>query len=78
MFGLLHNISVFKNNVLPLFLKHKVTNFMVTLNIFLQTALDIRKAIFGKFNLYVAIAHEDLAYALYVYEYSSGRFLKAR
>ncbi|XP_069703847.1 amyloid protein-binding protein 2 [Periplaneta americana] len=43
-----------------------------------ETALDIRKAIFGKFNLHVAVAHEDLAYALYVYEYSSGRFLKAR
>ncbi|KAJ9574870.1 hypothetical protein L9F63_007965, partial [Diploptera punctata] len=43
-----------------------------------ETALDIRKAIFGKFNLHVAVAHEDLAYALYVYEYSSGRFLKAK
>ncbi|PSN31061.1 Amyloid protein-binding protein 2 [Blattella germanica] len=45
---------------------------------FPRNALDIRKAIFGKFNLHVAVAHEDLAYALYVYEYSSGRFLKAR
>lgn len=41
---------------------------------FLQTALDIRKAIFGKSNLHVAIAYEDLAYALYVHEYTSGRF----
>nr|CAD7394148.1 unnamed protein product [Timema cristinae] len=43
-----------------------------------ETALDIRREIFGKINLHVAIAHEDLAYALYVHEYSSGRFLKAR
>lgn len=26
----------------------------------------------------MAIAHEDLSYALYVHEYSSGRFFKAR
>jgi len=43
-----------------------------------ETALEIREAIFGKFNLHVAVAHEELAYALYVYEYSSGRFDKAR
>ncbi|KAK7870966.1 hypothetical protein R5R35_012177 [Gryllus longicercus] len=43
-----------------------------------EMALDIRKAMFGKVNLHVAVAHEDLAYALYVHEYSSGRFLKAR
>lgn len=42
-----------------------------------QTALDIRKSIFGKTNLHVAIAHEDLAYALYVQDYSSGRFQRA-
>ncbi|XP_066596978.1 amyloid protein-binding protein 2 isoform X2 [Prorops nasuta] len=40
-------------------------------------ALDIRKAIFGKNNIHVALAHEDLAYALYVYEYSSGIFVEA-
>jgi hypothetical protein len=51
---------------------------MVTWTSFLQTALEIREAIFGKFNLHVAVAHEELAYALYVYEYSSGRFDKAR
>lgn len=46
---------------------------------FPQTALDIRIAIFGKTNnLHVALAHEDLAYALYVYEYSSGKFGEAR
>ncbi|XP_020292274.1 amyloid protein-binding protein 2 [Pseudomyrmex gracilis] len=42
-----------------------------------KVALDIRKEIFGKTNLHVALAHEDLAYALYVYEYSSGRFIEA-
>lgn len=42
-----------------------------------KTALDIRRAIFGKTNLHVALAHEDLAYALYVYEYSSGKFDEA-
>ncbi|XP_011158266.1 amyloid protein-binding protein 2 [Solenopsis invicta] len=39
-----------------------------------KTALDIRRTIFGRTNLQVALAHEDLAYALYVHEYSSGRF----
>ncbi|XP_014608816.1 PREDICTED: amyloid protein-binding protein 2 isoform X1 [Polistes canadensis] len=42
-----------------------------------KAALDIRKAIFGKTNLHVALAHEDLAYALYVREYNSGKFQKA-
>ncbi|XP_015112577.1 amyloid protein-binding protein 2 [Diachasma alloeum] len=42
-----------------------------------KTALEIRKTIFGKMNLHVAIAHEDLAYALYVQDYSSGRFTPA-
>ncbi|XP_051153214.1 amyloid protein-binding protein 2 [Leptopilina boulardi] len=40
-------------------------------------ALEIREAIFGKMNLLVAIAHEELAYALYVHEYSSGKFEQA-
>ncbi|XP_046583008.1 amyloid protein-binding protein 2-like isoform X2 [Haliotis rubra] len=43
-----------------------------------QIALDIRQAVFGGNNLYVAIAHEDLAYASYVEQYSSGRFQKAK
>ncbi|KAJ8312709.1 hypothetical protein KUTeg_010082 [Tegillarca granosa] len=43
-----------------------------------QMALDIRVSVFGGNNLYVAIAHEDLAYASYVQEYSSGRFRDAR
>ena len=33
---------------------------------------------FGRSSLHVATAQEDLAYALYVLEYSSGRFYKAR
>ncbi|XP_060071001.1 amyloid protein-binding protein 2-like [Ylistrum balloti] len=43
-----------------------------------QMALDIRQSVFGGNNLYVAIAHEDLAYASYVQEYSSGNFKNAR
>ncbi|XP_046396092.1 amyloid protein-binding protein 2 isoform X2 [Ischnura elegans] len=43
-----------------------------------KTALDIRLSVFGKWNIHVASAHEDLAYALYVHEYSSGRFVEAR
>ncbi|XP_034174951.1 protein interacting with APP tail-1 isoform X1 [Osmia lignaria lignaria] len=42
-----------------------------------KEALDIRTEIFGKMNLHVALAHEDLAYALYVYEYRSGKFPEA-
>lgn len=37
----------------------------------------MRSSIFGQRNFHVAIAHEDLAYALYVQEYSSGRFQNA-
>lgn len=41
-------------------------------------ALEIKKAIYRRKNIYVAAALEDLAYALYVYEYSTGRFKRAR
>ncbi|GAB0087221.1 Amyloid protein-binding protein 2 [Sergentomyia squamirostris] len=41
-------------------------------------ALQIKTQIFGTMNLLVAVAHEDLAYALYVREYSSGKFTTAR
>ena len=34
--------------------------------------------VFGSLNLHLAVAHEELAYALYVHEYSSGRFYLAR
>lgn len=37
----------------------------------------IKQDIFGNRNLHVAIAEEDLSYALYVCEYSSGRFSSA-
>ena len=37
-----------------------------------KNALEVRKQSFGGENLQVALAHEDLAYATYVNEYSSG------
>lgn len=40
--------------------------------------MAIKCSIFGEKNLNVAVIHEDLAYALYVYEYSRGRFNMAR
>lgn len=40
----------------------------------MQEALQIKTNILGERNLYVATLHEDLAYALYVYEYSRGNF----
>ncbi|XP_076107447.1 amyloid protein-binding protein 2-like [Mytilus galloprovincialis] len=43
-----------------------------------QIALDIRMLVFGGKNLFVAVAHEDLAYSSYVAEYSSGKFRDAR
>ncbi|KAK9888109.1 hypothetical protein WA026_000384 [Henosepilachna vigintioctopunctata] len=39
-----------------------------------EKSLSIRKTIFIKNNINVALAHEDLAYVLYVHEYSSGSF----
>ncbi|XP_031555036.1 amyloid protein-binding protein 2-like [Actinia tenebrosa] len=43
-----------------------------------KTALQIRQKVFGKNNVHVATAHEDLAYALYVHEYSTGKFDEAK
>lgn len=43
-----------------------------------EKALSIRKEVFDKNNVHVALGHEDLSYALYVQEYSSGRFYNAR
>lgn len=34
----------------------------------------MRRGIFGNMNFHVAIAHEDLSYAYYVHEYSTGDF----
>ncbi|XP_073956389.1 protein interacting with APP tail-1 [Choristoneura fumiferana] len=43
-----------------------------------EEALATLRRVFGRSSLHVATAQEDLAYALYVLEYSSGRFYKAR
>lgn len=43
-----------------------------------KEALDIKRCIFGNRNFHVAIAHEDLSYAFYVHEYSTGNFTCAR
>ena len=40
-----------------------------------QNALQVREDSFGGDNVQVALAHEDLAYATYVNEYSSGVLL---
>lgn len=53
-------------------------HFSICIDLLSQMVLDIRQAVFGGNNLYVAIACEDLAYATYVYEYSSGKFADAR
>ncbi|XP_076669852.1 protein interacting with APP tail-1 [Andrena cerasifolii] len=42
-----------------------------------KMALDIRQAVFGKINLHVALSHENYGYALYVIEYTSGKFQEA-
>lgn len=41
-------------------------------------ALKIKQYLFGQRNLHVAISHEDISYAYYVHEYSSGNFRQAR
>ncbi|CAB3979333.1 amyloid -binding 2 [Paramuricea clavata] len=43
-----------------------------------QNVLDILQNLFGENNLCVAMVHEDLGYASYVQEYSSGEFENAR
>lgn len=43
-----------------------------------KEALDIKRCVFGTRNFHVAIAHEDLSYAYYVHEYSTGNFSSAR
>lgn len=43
-----------------------------------QEALDYAQNTWVDGNIKLAQAHEELAYVLYVYEYSSGGFLKAR
>jgi hypothetical protein len=43
-----------------------------------QNVLDILQNVFGENNLCVAMVHEDLGYASYVQEYSTGEFENAR
>ncbi|RMX52041.1 hypothetical protein pdam_00003706 [Pocillopora damicornis] len=43
-----------------------------------KEAFRTRFYVFGYNNLHVATAHEDLSYALYVHEYSTGNFEEAR
>lgn len=52
-------------------------NFIV-LHVQTQRALEIKRSIHGIKNLAVATAEEDLSYALYVLEYSSGNFQSAK
>lgn len=44
----------------------------------MQRALEIKREIYGCKNIAVASAEEDLSYALYVLEYSSGNFQSAK
>ena len=41
-------------------------------------ALSIRRELFGEENVITAITHEDIAYAVYVRDYSQGDFATAR
>ena len=50
-------------------MKHFLTNLFAKVY---KNALDVRLDCFGSENLQVAVAHEDLAYATYVNEYSTG------
>ncbi|ALC49100.1 Pat1 [Drosophila busckii] len=50
-----------------------VDSVFQSVNIY-NEALRVRRGIFGNMNFHVAIAHEDLSYAYYVHEYSTGDF----
>ena len=41
-----------------------------------RKAVDIIDAIYGEGNVKSALAHEDLAYALYVQDYNSGDYVR--
>ncbi|TMW42297.1 hypothetical protein DOY81_012621, partial [Sarcophaga bullata] len=43
-----------------------------------KEALDVKRCVFGNRNFHVAVCHEDLSYAYYVHEYSTGNFTCAR
>jgi len=45
---------------------------------FYNHALNIRQDLFGEHSVITAITHEDLAYAIYVRDYSHGGFSEAR
>lgn len=76
--SIVNSVAVYKVNSETI-LFFSLSRFYLFYSFFsFQSALEIRKAIFSKYNLHVAIAHEDLAYALYVQEYSSGKFHFAR
>lgn len=75
--SIINSVTIYKVSVLHLINMYSVIRSLSIISI-LQIALNIRKAIFGKMNLHVALAHEDLAYALYVVEYTSGKFHEAR
>ncbi|KAH9632881.1 hypothetical protein HF086_002703 [Spodoptera exigua] len=63
----------------PKYVAHIVLEFNIKVaHIQFQEALSTLRRVFGRSSLHVATAQEDLAYALYVLEYSSGRFYKAR
>lgn len=49
-----------------------------SMSLYLQRALEIKRKIHGSKNIAVASAEEDLSYALYVLEYSSGNFQSAK
>ena len=53
-------------------------DLQVLISLCFQNVLDIRRDVFGENNLCVAMVHEDLGYASYVNEYSSGKFENAR
>ena len=40
-------------------------------------AVDIIDKVFGENNIKTAVAHEDLAYATYVYDYNYGNYEKS-
>ena len=44
------------------------------LSVFFSLCMQIRTGIFGRWNLLTSLGHEDVAYASYVYEYSTGHF----
>ena len=68
------SVELYKNPFHPLTFRFYLLNvdcITASMQVY-QQALKVRKMSFGGDNLQVALAHEDLAYATYVNEYSSG------